>query len=928
MPTMTYDGRSFLLDGRRFWIVSGSIHYARVPAELWADRIHAARLAGLNTIETPVFWARHEPRPGQFDFEGDNDLRRFVELVGQAGLRCILRVGPFVGSGFDLGGLPPHLLALKNVDLRTHNAPFLDAASKFIGALADQVRDLQATAPGAGGDEGKPIILIQNETAWSCGKDTLAAQYLGELGRYLREAGFSVPVVNANNLWQSVEGEVDAWSGTEDLLAAMRQLGTVAPGQPRLVMSLPTGTLDVWGRAPQARTPGHLLQRRMGEVLAGGGQFNLTPFHGGTNFGFTAGRHPEIADAYIASSNDRGAPLGETGGINPCFGPMRRLATFASRFARTLAHAEIESAPVIAAPNARAMGGGTVDGGGFAVAAVRGSHGSVAFVFDRDPMAAESGTIRTMELLLGDGSSLPVALGKQSVGWVTLDIHMGGRSVLNYSTLNCLGYQGTVLVCFGPAGAPGVVSINGAPIDLDVPTGDAPLVQEHEGTTIVVVNEDTADRTFITDEAVFVGVDATDSAGQPIGAKGRDATRIDAATGASKHLGADRSASRATPPTIDDWALAQMGEYTGGSSARFASIDGPGDLTRLGSPYGYGWYRAVIKSGAAKRVRAMFPESADRLHLWGDGHALGAVGYAAAEDVSLALKRTTTLVVLAENLGRLAGGSGMGEAKGLYGPVWGTTPIKLPKPKIVAGEPIDLLAFKSPLWEVREGDTSEPDRLTWVVAHRRKTGLIVRIDPLPARAVLIVNEKPVRFIGRSGTTRLVLDQDQLSRGNNTIQLSFLSEGLDIDIDALTKVASGSLHLHEAAADIGAKAEWAFAKWEAPAPSAFAAATKAAMSSTTGPTWWRASFRTKDRETPLLLELPGMAKGQIYINGRHLGRYWLTGPAGWQPAQDRWYVPAPWLREDGDNELVLFDEEGGNPSKCRLVLDDRPSPIRA
>ena len=101
-----------------------------------------------------------------------------------------------------------------------------------------------------------------------------------------------------------------------------------------------------------------------------------------------------------------------------------------------------------------------------------------------------------------------------------------------------------------------------------------------------------------------------------------------------------------------------------------------------------------------------------------------------------------------------------------------------------------------------------------------------------------------------------------------------------------------------------------------------------MSSTTGPTWWRASFRTKDRETPLLLELPGMAKGQIYINGRHLGRYWLTGPAGWQPAQDRWYVPAPWLREDGDNELVLFDEEGGNPSKCRLVLDDRPSPIRA
>ena len=106
MPALTYDGRSFLLSGRRFWIVSGGVHYARIPRELWRDRIHAAKLAGLNTIETPVFWSLHEPVQGQFNFKGEADLRHFVQLVQREGMYVILRPGPFVGMGWDFGGLP------------------------------------------------------------------------------------------------------------------------------------------------------------------------------------------------------------------------------------------------------------------------------------------------------------------------------------------------------------------------------------------------------------------------------------------------------------------------------------------------------------------------------------------------------------------------------------------------------------------------------------------------------------------------------------------------------------------------------------------------------------------------------------------------------------------------------------------------------
>src|SRR5262249_22319197 len=156
--------------GRRIWLVSGSIAYARVPHEHWEVRIQTAKAAGLNCIATPVFWNRHEPRPGQFDFKGDNDLRRFISLIGEAGMDCILRPGPFIGQEWDLGGLPPWLLGVKGIKLRVSNGPYLEACSRYLTAVANQVRDLQVTSPGKPG----PIVLVQNESAWTCGDDAQA----------------------------------------------------------------------------------------------------------------------------------------------------------------------------------------------------------------------------------------------------------------------------------------------------------------------------------------------------------------------------------------------------------------------------------------------------------------------------------------------------------------------------------------------------------------------------------------------------------------------------------------------------------------------------------------------------------------------------------------------------------------------------------
>ena len=78
MATFEIGEHDFLLDGHPHQIISGALHYFRVHPAQWADRIHKARLMGLNAIETYVAWNFHSPEPGRFDTDGPRDLGRFL----------------------------------------------------------------------------------------------------------------------------------------------------------------------------------------------------------------------------------------------------------------------------------------------------------------------------------------------------------------------------------------------------------------------------------------------------------------------------------------------------------------------------------------------------------------------------------------------------------------------------------------------------------------------------------------------------------------------------------------------------------------------------------------------------------------------------------------------------------------------------------
>jgi hypothetical protein len=939
MPTVTHDGRSFLVDGRRVWLASGSISYSRIPRESWRDRVHAAKSAGLNCVDIPIFWNRHEPRPNKFDFKGDNDLRHFIEIVGHAGMYAILRIGPFVGDGWDMGGLPAWLTENANLKLRTGNNPYLEACSRFINAVADQVKDKQVTTPPGGG----PIFLIQCESEWTCGSPQAAGEYLGELNRYFRESGLVVPIINANNLWQSVEGEIETWSGTEEMLAAMRQFAIVKADAPRIVSGFSVGRDLCWGQEEPKVLGKWAIQRRLAEVLAGGAQFNIRPFVGGTNPGFLAGRSAESAESFVTPRADHGAMVSESGRPGDAYNAVRRLAHFASRFGRVLANMDPGYKPVVidpaasgAAQNAK-RAKGTPDPRHCSIVHGVGPQGSVAFVFSENEEEGEPNP-RTFSLLLPDGSTLPVTLSQQSVGWCLFNVIVSGRATLDYCNINAFASVGQVFVAFGPAGSRAMLSVNGSPIEVGVPSGASPTIITHEGLTVVAVSEQVIDHTFVTDNAVFVGVAGLTADGSPMPLAGeKSCTRIGSDGKVTKVTfekpTLDRAAALVAAPNggdkvaLSNWARATCADYCDGSSARYAMINGPADLASLGCPTGYGWYKVSFEHPSTGKVMVAAPESGDRLQLFLDGESTGVlgVGPGATEEASFSLKKGDhQIVVLAENLGRFAGGTHLGEKKGLYGHLWELAPLKLAKPKLVRSEPMDILSLMSPVWEVREGDATLPDRLTWTI-NKRKGAVVVHIGNLPARAFLLVNEKVAALIDRGGPRRVLIPQDQLQRAHNEVQLAFLGDAAG---SPASEEMGDVISFSDASTCLSKEADFAFAKWEAPAESAFEQVT-AKTAKASGPVWWKTTFKVGTTHAPLYLEPGGLTKGQIYVNGVHISRFFVaTGGGKPVPPQDRYFIPDARLHHGRDNTLLIFDEHGASPARTRLVYDSGIAPILA
>ena len=184
----------FVYDGKAIRIISGEMHYARIPHQYWRHRMKMLKAMGLNAVATYVFWNLHEPEPGKWDFSGDRNLAEYIRIAGEEGLMVILRPGPYVCAEWEFGGYPWWLQNVEGMELRRDNEQFLKYTKLYLERLYKEVGKLQIT-------QGGPIIMVQGENEFgsyvSQRKDITLEEhraYNAKIIKQLKEVGFDVPM--------------------------------------------------------------------------------------------------------------------------------------------------------------------------------------------------------------------------------------------------------------------------------------------------------------------------------------------------------------------------------------------------------------------------------------------------------------------------------------------------------------------------------------------------------------------------------------------------------------------------------------------------------------------------------------------------------------------------------------------------------------
>ena len=111
----------FMLDDKPMRIISGAIHYFRVPREYWEDRLLKLKACGFNTVETYIAWNAHQPTENEFVYDDMLDIVEFLRIAQRLGLYAIVRPGPYICSEWEFGALPWWLLKKPGIRLRCLN---------------------------------------------------------------------------------------------------------------------------------------------------------------------------------------------------------------------------------------------------------------------------------------------------------------------------------------------------------------------------------------------------------------------------------------------------------------------------------------------------------------------------------------------------------------------------------------------------------------------------------------------------------------------------------------------------------------------------------------------------------------------------------------------------------------------------------------
>lgn len=300
----------FYLDGEEFHLISGAIHYFRVVPQYWEDRLLKLRAMGCNTVETYIPWNMHEPKEGEFVFDGMLDLGKFIELAKSIGLYVILRPSPYICAEWEFGGFPAWLLKEDGMKLRCTYKPYLDHVKRYYDTLMPYIKKYTY-------DNGGPVIMMQIENEYGYYGDD--HEYMKWLYDLIRSYGIEVPLFTSDGPYD------DAFRGGK--IPGVLQTGNFGSHAkerfdfmkkyvdgPLSCMEFWLGWFDDWGSGFHHTTSVEQNVEDFAYMLDNG-NVNIYMFQGGTNFGFMNGSNYYDKLTPDVTSYDYDAVLTEDGQI-------------------------------------------------------------------------------------------------------------------------------------------------------------------------------------------------------------------------------------------------------------------------------------------------------------------------------------------------------------------------------------------------------------------------------------------------------------------------------------------------------------------------------------------------------------------------------------------------------------------------------------
>lgn len=326
-----YDAQCFTIHGHDTFVYSACCHYARVPQELWRDRLTKLKQAGFNTIETYVFWNYHEPVEGQVNM---SELADFVKLVGEMGLWLIVRIGPYACAEWTGGGFPQWIIE-KQFPLRSDNPESIRTSKEWYSHVLPIVRENMIT-------RGGPIILVQIENEYNFYRlpNQNKLNYLTALAKTVWNAGVDVPLMtnwvrqareNSNPVMAQIMDTCDfypRWNIVPGVVPALNKLREQEPMSPVSIAELQGGWFSQFGgmlSVDQVGVSGAQYNALAKTVIEHATTFfSVYMGHGGTSFDWAARN--------LTTTYDYAAPLREPGGVWDKYYAAHRLGAFLEKF--------------------------------------------------------------------------------------------------------------------------------------------------------------------------------------------------------------------------------------------------------------------------------------------------------------------------------------------------------------------------------------------------------------------------------------------------------------------------------------------------------------------------------------------------------------------------------------------------------------------